>query len=69
VERLVYDVTVRVPDKTKMRFIAPYNLTKRRFGAWYGGKCLASTPSFQHLWLNKCEYTDRGKSIIHEKCD
>lgn len=41
---------------------------QRKFGAWIGGSCLASLPTFAGMVISRDEYNESGPSIVHRKC-
>lgn len=53
------------PDTANVEVLAN---ASRKFASWIGGSILASVPDFQRMWINRREYEERGKSVIHSKC-
>ena len=40
----------------------------RKYKAWIGGSILASSSTFEDLWMSKEEYHEYGAQLIHRKC-
>ena len=41
----------------------------REFASWSGGSILASTGSFQNMWVTKQEFAEMGESVLFRKCN
>jgi actin-related protein len=54
-----------IPNSMKTKVIAP---PERKYSAWIGGSILASSSSFENMWISKEEYNECGPSIVHRKC-
>ncbi|KAL1527582.1 hypothetical protein AB1Y20_008969 [Prymnesium parvum] len=64
-ERLEKEIKALAPLATKVVLTAP---PERNMSAWIGGSILASLPVFEHMWISKQEYEERGARIVHSKC-
>jgi len=47
------------PMNTRIKIIAPI---ERKYSAWIGGSALASLAAFQHNWVSRVDYYEKGKS-------
>lgn len=61
-ERLYKELTEMMPEKTRIRIIAP---PERRLSTWIGGAILASYKTYPNLWLSRKEYMEQGPTAIH----
>ena len=59
------EIKAQAPSIMRVKVIT---LPERKNGAWIGGSNLASSSSFQQMWIFKQEYDKSGLSIIHYKC-
>jgi len=64
-ERLTKEITAALPEKSKVKCIAP---PERKYSVWIGGSILASLSSFQTMWITREEYEESGPGIVHRKC-
>ncbi len=64
-DRLQKEISQLAPPTTKIKIIAPPN---RKYSSWIGGSMLASSETFQQMWISKQEYDESGPSIVHRKC-
>jgi len=67
-ERLESGIHSRAPQSVKTKIYSFLKSSERQFGSWLGASILASTGSFQNLWISKKEYEEFGTSIITRKC-
>lgn len=67
-DRLLTDLTNKLPASMKLKVNASQINVERRFSSWIGGSILASLGSFQQLWISKQEYEESGKTCIEWKC-
>ncbi|KAL3777822.1 hypothetical protein ACHAW5_001925 [Stephanodiscus triporus] len=61
-DRLLYEVRLRAPERTRIRISAP---PERRESSWVGGSILASLTTFKHMWVGRSEYEEYGSSILY----
>jgi len=40
----------------------------RLFSVWIGGSTLASSATFQDMWITKNDYEEQGPGVVHMKC-
>ena len=64
-DRLMKELDAIIPNSMKTKVIAP---PERKYSAWIGGSILASSSSFENMWISKEEYNECGPSIVHRKC-
>ena len=64
-DRLKKELDAIIPNSMKTKVIAP---PERKYSAWIGGSILASSSSFENMWISKEEYNECGPSIVHRKC-
>lgn len=64
-EKLLYS---SAPQSAKVKVFSYPNQFERRFSPWLGSSILASTGSFQNMWISKFEYEESGVSIVKRKC-
>jgi len=64
-EKSLYEIA---PQNTKVKIFAFPKNFERKFSSWLGGSILASTGSFQNLWIGKFEYEESGPNIVDRKC-
>uniref|UniRef100_A0A914H7K0 Actin n=1 Tax=Globodera rostochiensis TaxID=31243 RepID=A0A914H7K0_GLORO len=64
-ERVQKEITALAPSTMEVKIIAP---PERKYSVWIGGSILASTVTFQQMWISKAEYGESGPSIVHRKC-
>jgi len=64
-EKSLYEIA---PQNTKVKIFAYPKSFERKFSSWLGASILASTGSFQNLWIGKFEYEETGPSIVERKC-
>ena len=64
-DRMKKEITALLPPTHKVKINAP---PKRNYSAWIGGSIIASSSTFQQMWISKQEYDESGPSIIHRKC-
>ncbi|XP_014340052.2 actin-3-like [Latimeria chalumnae] len=64
-DRMQKEITSLAPSTMKIKIIAP---PERKYAAWIGGSILASSSTFQQMWISKQEYDESGPSIVHRKC-
>ncbi|PIK43148.1 putative actin-like protein 6B [Apostichopus japonicus] len=67
-DRLQRDLSLKTPQNTKLKVIAPSGTAERRFSSWIGGSILASLGTFQQMWLSKQEYEEMGRGCVEKKC-
>lgn len=67
-DRLQRDLSLKTPQNTKLKVIAPSGAVERRFSSWIGGSILASLGTFQQMWLSKQEYEEMGRGCVEKKC-
>ncbi len=65
VARLQKEISSLAPSTMKIEIIAP---PERKYSTWIGGSILASSSTFQQMWISKQEYDESGPTIIHRKC-
>ncbi|KAL3811059.1 hypothetical protein ACHAXA_004570 [Cyclostephanos tholiformis] len=61
-DRLLYEVRLRAPERTKIRISAP---PERRESSWVGGSILASLTTFKNMWVGRNEYEEYGSSVLY----
>ena len=61
-DRLLYEVRVRAPERTRIRISAPQ---ERKESAWVGGSILASLATFKNVWVSRSDYKEHGARILH----
>jgi actin-related protein len=61
-ERLEKEVTALAPPAMSIKVEAPPD---RKHSAWIGGSALASSASFQQMWVTKAEYDEGGPAVVH----
>ncbi|KAI7897818.1 actin family [Cokeromyces recurvatus] len=66
-ERLSNELPMMVPG-SKVKVHAFGNQIERKSSSWLGGSILASSETFNQLWITKKEYEEVGPSIIETKC-
>jgi actin beta/gamma 1 len=64
-DRLQKEISQLAPPTTKIKIIAP---PERKYSSWIGGSMLASSSTFERMWITKQEYDESGPSIVHRKC-
>ncbi|XZN91572.1 MAG: actin [Microcoleus sp.] len=64
-DRMQKEVSALAPPTMKIKIIAP---PERKYSSWIGGSMLASSETFQQMWISKQEYDESGPSIVHRKC-
>ena len=64
-DRLQKEITHMAPSVMRVKVIAAPD---RKYSAWIGGSCLASTPTFPMMCISKQEYDECGPVIVHQKC-
>uniref|UniRef100_A0A9L0SRA3 Uncharacterized protein n=1 Tax=Equus caballus TaxID=9796 RepID=A0A9L0SRA3_HORSE len=64
-DRMQKEITALAPSTMKIKIIAP---PERKYSVWIGGSILASSSTFQQMWITKQEYNESGPSIVHRKC-
>ncbi|KAG0005202.1 Actin-1 [Entomortierella chlamydospora] len=64
-DRLQKEVSALAPKSITVNVVSP---PQRATSAWLGGAALASSSTFQSMWVTKQEYDDSGPSIVHRKC-
>lgn len=64
-EKLVYS---NAPESTKVKVQTHTRGFEKRFSPWLGGSVLASTGTFQNMWISKYEFEEAGASIVKRKC-
>lgn len=62
-DRMQKEITALAPPTMKTTVMA-----SPEHSAWIGGSMLASTPTFQQMWISKREYDEAGPAIVHRKC-
>jgi actin-like protein 6B len=67
-ETLEKNLYSNAPESTKVKLQSHIRGFERRFSPWLGGSILASTGTFQNMWISKFEYEESGKSIVKRKC-
>ncbi|KAL3865673.1 hypothetical protein ACJMK2_043037 [Sinanodonta woodiana] len=64
-ERLKHELQLLAPDNTKINITVPNN---RQHTVWLGGAILASSATFQEMWISKQEYQEHGHTIVNKRC-
>lgn len=64
-ERMQKEITALAPSTMMINIIAP---PERKYSAWIGGSILASSSTFQQMWISKQEYDEYGPTIVYRKC-
>ncbi|KAF8981259.1 Actin, aortic smooth muscle [Entomortierella lignicola] len=64
-DRLQKEVKAMAPGSVAVEIIST---PERKNSAWLGGAALASSSTFQSMWITKQEYEDSGPSIVNRKC-
>ncbi|KAK3588984.1 hypothetical protein CHS0354_031237 [Potamilus streckersoni] len=64
-ERLKHELRLLAPDNAKINITAPNN---RQYTVWLGGALLASSATFQEMWISKKEYQEHGHNIVNKRC-
>ncbi|KAF0973921.1 hypothetical protein FDP41_007308 [Naegleria fowleri] len=64
-ERLKQELTQLARVSMRIHVVAP---PERKYFVWIGGSILASSSSFQSMWITKEEYQEAGRGIVHRKC-
>eukprot|EP00928_Gymnodinium_smaydae_P001718 TRINITY_DN10616_c1_g1_i1.p1 TRINITY_DN10616_c1_g1~~TRINITY_DN10616_c1_g1_i1.p1 ORF type:complete len:531 (+),score=85.27 TRINITY_DN10616_c1_g1_i1:32-1594(+) len=65
VERLTKEILALAPSGQAVHVIVPL---ERMYAAWHGGSMLASSSSFQSLWVTQEEYNKSGAAVVHRRC-
>uniref|UniRef100_A0A3Q2GWR7 Actin gamma 1 n=1 Tax=Equus caballus TaxID=9796 RepID=A0A3Q2GWR7_HORSE len=58
-DRMQKEITALAPSTMKIKIIAP---PERKYSVWIGGSILASSSTFQQMWITKQEYNERTVS-------
>jgi len=64
-DRMQKEVSALAPPTMKVKIIAS---PERKYSPWIGGSMLASSSTFERMWITKQEYDESGPSIVHRKC-
>ncbi|KAF9170420.1 hypothetical protein BGX21_009005 [Mortierella sp. AD011] len=64
-DRLQKEVSALAPKSITVNVVSP---PQRATSAWLGGAALASSSTFQSMWVTKQEYEESGPAIVHRKC-
>eukprot|EP00928_Gymnodinium_smaydae_P001719 TRINITY_DN10616_c1_g2_i1.p1 TRINITY_DN10616_c1_g2~~TRINITY_DN10616_c1_g2_i1.p1 ORF type:complete len:516 (+),score=77.78 TRINITY_DN10616_c1_g2_i1:93-1550(+) len=64
-ERLTKEIVALAPSSQTVNVIDPL---QDRYSAWHGGSMLASSRSFQSLWVTQEEYNKSGAAVVHRSC-
>jgi actin-related protein len=64
-ERMTKELCALAPATMRIKVVAP---PERKYSVWIGGSILASTTTFQLMWISKQEYDEAGPTIVHRKC-
>ncbi|KAF9353230.1 centractin- actin- protein of the dynactin complex [Mortierella sp. AD094] len=64
-DRLQKEVSALAPAAITVNVVSP---PERATSAWIGGAALASSPTFQSMWVTKQDYDESGPTIVHRKC-
>jgi actin-related protein len=67
-QRLEKTLYSNAPESTKVKIFSYPRGFERRFSSWIGGSILASTGTFQNMWISKKEFEEVGSSIVKRKC-
>lgn len=69
-KRFESELQAKVPANTKVKtpLVASTLPVERKCSAWIGGSILASTGTFQAMWISKDEFEEQGSTIVHKKC-
>jgi actin-related protein len=63
-ERLNKELVALAPTAMKVKINSP---PERKYSVWIGGSILASSATFQQMWISKAEYDEYGSEIVHRK--